>query len=187
MPARERLLNAAYELFSAHGIAAVGINRILDQAGCAKASLYKSFGSKSALILAFLDLREQRWTRDWLEAEIVGRAPDPEGRLMAVFDLFGGWFRQPDYEGCSFMRVALEAGRGSVEHRAAVQHLGAIRSIFRQCAQEAALDDPDAFAKAWFMLVKGSIVSACTGERNAAAIARRAGRMLLDSWPRLAR
>src|ERR1700739_1934046 len=64
--ARERLLTAAYELFATRGINQVGIDTILANSGCAKASFYGNFKSKLDLAIGFLDRREQVWTRDWL-------------------------------------------------------------------------------------------------------------------------
>ncbi|MGA9516607.1 MAG: TetR/AcrR family transcriptional regulator, partial [Pseudolabrys sp.] len=64
---RERLLDAAYELFATNGVSQVGIDTILAKARCAKASLYGNFNSKVDLAIAFLDRREIVWTRGWLE------------------------------------------------------------------------------------------------------------------------
>ena len=100
---RERLLDAAYDLFASNGISQVGIDTILAKSGCAKASLYSNFQSKVDLAVAFLDQREAVWTRGWLEAEITRRASDPEQRLLAIFDVFDGWFRKRNFEGCSFI------------------------------------------------------------------------------------
>ncbi|HWW89163.1 MAG TPA: helix-turn-helix domain-containing protein, partial [Solirubrobacteraceae bacterium] len=61
--ARQRILDAAYELFSRRGIQAVGVNEVTERAGVATATLYRHFPSKDELVLAFLDLREQRWTK----------------------------------------------------------------------------------------------------------------------------
>jgi DNA polymerase len=74
--ARERVLGAAYELFSTRGIQAVGVDAIVQRSGVARQTLYRQFGSKQELVLAFLALREQVWTRDWLEAEIGAIEPE---------------------------------------------------------------------------------------------------------------
>jgi AcrR family transcriptional regulator len=181
---RERLLGVAYELFAAKGISQVGIDELLEKSGCAKASLYSHFDSKTDLAIAFLDRRETIWTRGWLEAEIMRRASAPEGRLLAVFDVFDGWFRTRTFEGCSFINVLLESERGGPVHRAACIHLSKIRSIIRRLAEEAGLRDPAKFAQAWHMLMKGSIVSAGEGNKNAAREAKRAARLILDGWTR---
>jgi AcrR family transcriptional regulator len=181
---RERLLGAAYELFSRHGISQVGIDTILARSGCAKASLYSHFDSKVDLALAFLDRREAIWTRGWLEAEIKRRAATPEARLLAIFDVFDGWFRQKGFEGCSFINVLLESNIESPVRRAAAIHLARIRAIINGLAKEARLRDPEKFAQAWHMLMKGSIVAAAEGNRNAARDAKRAARLILDGWAR---
>ena len=72
--ARERILASAYELFSERGIRAVGVDEVIAHAGVAKATLYRHFRSKDELSLAFLEHREQRWTRGWVEAQAAGAA-----------------------------------------------------------------------------------------------------------------
>jgi AcrR family transcriptional regulator len=183
---RDRLIAAAYELFSERGVSQVGIDAILAYSGCAKASLYGNFKSKDALAIAFLDRREALWTRAWLETEVKGRAARPEARLLAIFDVFDGWFRKRSFEGCSFVNVLLEAKSGSPLHRSAATHLRKIRAIVLDLAQEASLADPDKFAQIWHMLMKGSIVAACEGNRNAAREAKVAAQLILDGWKRLA-
>ncbi|MGE0037845.1 MAG: TetR/AcrR family transcriptional regulator [Xanthobacteraceae bacterium] len=184
---RERLLDAAYELFAVHGVSNIGIDAILEKSGCAKASLYANFRSKDQLAIAFLDRRESLWTRAWLESEIKCRSKDPEQRLLAIFDVFDGWFRKRSFEGCSFVNVLLETKAGSPVHRSAAEHLAKIRSIVCALAREADLDEPEKFAQAWHMLMKGSIVSACEGNRNAARDAKRAAQLVLEGWKRSAR
>jgi AcrR family transcriptional regulator len=184
---RERLLDAAYELFSVHGVSNIGIDAILEKAGCAKASLYANFRSKDQLAMAFLDRREALWTRAWLESEIKCRSSDPEQRLLAIFDVFDGWFRKRTFEGCSFVNVLLETSTTSPVHRSAAEHLAKIRNIVCALAREAQLDEPEKFAQAWHMLMKGSIVSACEGNRNAAREAKCAAKLVLDGWKRSAK
>src|ERR1700745_1359085 len=85
---RERLIDPAYQMFSKEGVNQIGIDTILAESGCAKASLYSNFKTKVELAIAFLDRREVLWTRDWLQAEITRRATGPEARLLAIFDVF---------------------------------------------------------------------------------------------------
>lgn len=181
---RERLVNAAYDLFSRNGVSQVGIETILAESGCAKASLYGNFKTKVELAIAFLDRREAVWTRGWLESEIKRRARAPEGRLLAIFDVFDGWFQRKSFEGCSFINILLESKANSPIRRAAAIHLAKIRAIVRGLAKEANLREPEKFAQAWHMLMKGSIVSAGEGNRSAARDAKRAARLVLDGWKR---
>ena len=105
---RERVLETAYGLFSRHGTRAVGVDRIIAESGVAKMTLYRNFASKDDLILAFLERREERWTRAWLQDTVESRAATPAQRLLAIFDVFGEWFARDDFEGCSFINVMLE-------------------------------------------------------------------------------
>ena len=99
---RERLIVAAYELLMRRGNSGAGVDHIAGKAECAKATLYKLFGSKAELMRAALQRREELWTRGWLEKGIMSRSNDPEGRLIAIFDMFYDWFGRDDFEGCTF-------------------------------------------------------------------------------------
>lgn len=178
---RERVLATAYELFSKHGTRAVGVDRIIAESGVAKMTLYRNFASKDELILAFLDRREQRWTHAWLQSEVERRAATPGGRLLAIFDTFGEWFALEGFEGCSFINVMLEIVEPDHPVRdAAVRHLAEIRAFLSGLAAEAGVEDPDAFARQWHILMKGSIVAAAEGDVHAAARARELGSLLLE-------
>jgi AcrR family transcriptional regulator len=179
-PGRERVLDTAYALFSRHGTRAVGVDRIIAESGSAKMTLYRNFASKDELILAFLERREERWTRAWLQQGIEQRASTPAGRLLAVFDLFGEWFATDDFEGCAFITVMLEVGEPEHPVRlACVRHLAEIRGFLTALAAEAGVRDADAVARQWHILMKGSIVAAAEGDRHAAARARELGALLL--------
>ncbi|MGH3109832.1 MAG: TetR/AcrR family transcriptional regulator [Gaiellaceae bacterium] len=177
---RERILEAAYELFSRHGLQAVGINSVVEHSGVAKRTLYRNFGSKDELIVEFLRMREERWTKDWLQRAVEARATDPEERLLAVFDVFHDWFQGDDLEGCSFINVLLEVDdRSSPVRQAAVEHLANIRRYLETLAAAAGIERPDDFARRWHILMKGSIVAAQEGDRDAAHRAQEVGRLLL--------
>src|SRR5918999_6511852 len=98
---RERILETAYALFSREGTRAVGVDRIIAESGAAKMTLYRNFASKDELILAFLEARDERWTRAWLQGEVEARGGTAAERLLAIFDVFGEWFARDDFEGCS--------------------------------------------------------------------------------------
>jgi AcrR family transcriptional regulator len=144
-------------------------------------TLYRNFASKDDLILAFLDRREEQWTRAWLQSEVEQRATTPAGRLLAIFDTFGEWFAIDGFEGCSFINVMLELPEpGHPVRDAAVRHLAEIRAFLSRLAQRAGIADPDAFARQWHILMKGSIVAAAEGDTQAAARARELGALLLE-------
>ena len=178
--ARDRILETAYELFSRHGTRAVGVDRIIAECGIAKMTLYRNFPSKDDLIVAFLEQREERWTRAWLQAEAERRGATPAGRLLAIFDTFEGWFAREDFEGCSFINVMLEIDDCTNPVRqATVHHLEEIRGFVRGLAAQAGIEDTDGFARQWHILMKGSIVSAAEGDLKAAGRAKEMGALLL--------
>ena len=86
--ARQRILDNAYELFSRRGIRAVGVEEVISRAGVAKATLYRHFPSKDDLVLAFLEERERRWTRQFVEAGARERGASAEESLLAICDVF---------------------------------------------------------------------------------------------------
>jgi AcrR family transcriptional regulator len=180
--ARERILASAYELFSRRGIRAVGVNEIIERAGVAKATLYEHFPSKDDLALAFLQRRERLWTHEWVENEARRRGTTPEEGLFAIFDTFDEWFRQDGFEACSFINVLLEMGNGHPLGQASAAHLENIRSVVRTLAEEAGLRDLEEFAHAWHILMKGSIVAAAEGDRDAAQRAKSIARLVIEQY-----
>jgi AcrR family transcriptional regulator len=178
--ARERILDSAYELFSRRAIRDVGIDEVIERAGVAKATLYRHFPSKDDLVVAFLERREERWTVAWVEEEARRRGTTPEEQLLAIFELFDEWFHRDDFEACSFINVLLEMGPAHPVGQASVRHLASIRSVVGGLAEEAALRDPDSFARSFHILMKGSIVSATEGDAEAAQRARSMAASLIE-------
>jgi AcrR family transcriptional regulator len=177
--ARDRILDTAYDLFSRHGVRAVGVDRIVAESGVAKMSLYRHFASKDELVLAFLEERERRWTRQWLGAEVARRETSPTARMLAIFDVLGEWFHRSDFEGDAFMKVLLEFDDDSTLRLASAEQLSNVRAFVSGLATDAGAPDPDALAHKWHILMKGSIVTAAAGDSRAAVRAREMGQLLL--------
>ncbi|MET8685601.1 helix-turn-helix domain-containing protein [Streptomyces sp. NPDC004732] len=177
---RERILRTAYELFSQRGIRAVGIDEVIARSGVAKATLYRHFPSKDRLVLAFLARREREWTLGRVVAGVRRRGRTPEGRLLAIFDVFDEWFRGDDFDACTFVNVLLEMGWKHPLGLASIEYLGNIRSLVCGMAEEAELRDADGFARSWHILMKGAIISAAEGDADAALRAKEMARMLID-------
>ena len=178
--ARERIDQSAYELFSRRGVRGVGVDEVVARSGVAKMTLYRHYPSKNHLALAFMRRREELWTRAWLQAEVERRASAAAERLLVIFEVFDKWFRRADFEGCSFINILLE--HEAKEHPvrvATVQHLAEIRNFLRGLAEAAGVREPDNFARQWHILMKGSIVAAGEGDKQAALRAREIGHLLL--------
>jgi AcrR family transcriptional regulator len=179
--ARQRILDNAYELFSRRGIRDVGVEEVISRADVAKATLYRHFPSKDDLVLAFLEQREKRWTKQFVEAGARERGNSAEESLLAIFDVFHDWFQQEDYEGCSFVKVLLETGdREHPVGKASAGYLENIRTMVRTLAEEAGIREPEVFALSWHLLMKGAIVQAAEGDRQAAQRAKSIARLLLE-------
>jgi AcrR family transcriptional regulator len=178
---RERILEAAYELFGRSGVRAVGIDAIISQADVAKMTLYRNFASKSELAMACMQLREDRWTIGWLQAEVLARAETPGGRLLAIFEVFSEWFAREGFEGCPFLTALLEfEDRDDPVRAACLRHLANIRAFVAGLAEEAGIEDPVRFAAQWHILMTGSIVAAHEGRREAAREAQELAELLLE-------
>jgi AcrR family transcriptional regulator len=179
---RERISQAAYELFSREGTQSVGIDAVIAHAGAAKMTLYRNFRSKDELILDFLKRRERLWTREWLQSEAQKRGSTPAARLLAIFEVFGEWFGQADFDGCAFLTTMIEIKDAeSPVRQASVAHLANIREFIKALAADAGISDTDAFARQWHILMKGSIMAAHEGDLAAAGRARQLGVLLLRS------
>lgn len=180
LQARERILETAYQLFSQRGIRDVGVDEVISRSGVAKATLYRHFPSKDDLVLAFLKRREERWTLGMVEAGARQRGQSAEEHLVAIFDVFGDWFYSEDFEACTFINVLLEMRWEHPLGQASIHYLENIRAIVRGLAEEAGLRDPDGFARSWHILMKGSIISAAEGDRDAAHRAQAMARALIE-------
>jgi AcrR family transcriptional regulator len=177
---RERLLEAASELFYAEGVHSVGIDRVIERAGVAKASLYSTFGSKEELVHAYLDQRHER-TLGRLRAA-ADRVDDPAGKLLAVFDGQAEFFGEPTFRGCAFSAARAEAPAGSRIDEAAQSYRRDVRALFRELAAAAGAGDPETLACQLLMLYDGGGAAAnldrdpgvATAERQAAEVLIRA-------------
>ena len=82
--ARGRLLSAATHLFCKNGINATGIDAIINEAGTAKTTLYKLFGSKTNLVNAVLESEGKAW-REWFIGAMEDGGGDAQAKLTRIF------------------------------------------------------------------------------------------------------
>jgi AcrR family transcriptional regulator len=179
-PARERLLAAADELFYEEGVHTVGIDRVIERAGVAKATLYSTFGSKDELIRAYLAGRHER-RRARILAELE-RYDSPRDRLLGVFDVLGETFTQPGFHGCAFVNASAEALPGSPIIEVTDEYRAWVRALFVDLARAAEVGDPEGLARQLHLLYDGAGVSArMDRDPSAAAAARVVAAGLVDS------
>ena len=183
-PARQRILDAAFRLFYAHGVRGVGVDTVIAESGVAKATLYRHFARKDDLVLAYLDLVDELW-RGQLEAAAEAAGPDPRARLVGMFDALETACRRDGYHGCAFINTAAESVSGTDVHARTVEHKAAVRAWVRELAVAADARDPNRLARGLTLLLDGGLASGVLdGDPDAAAVAREAARALVDAHVR---
>ncbi|MGQ0845039.1 MAG: TetR/AcrR family transcriptional regulator [Sporichthyaceae bacterium] len=176
--ARDRLLRAADELFYAEGVNSVGIDRVIEHAGVAKATLYSAFGSKDGLIEAYLmrrhDMRVDRITRH------VNAQVDPRAKILAVFDSLAELFATPGWRGCPFLAAPGETRSCDPVGKVTAHTRHWTRTLFTELATECGLADPQSLADALTNVYDGAIVaSQLDRDPKAAITARRIAEALI--------
>ncbi|HEY1761825.1 MAG TPA: TetR/AcrR family transcriptional regulator [Acidimicrobiales bacterium] len=169
--ARDRLLEAANELFYAEGVQTVGIDRIIERAGVAKASLYNVFGSKEELVAAYLESRHQG-TATRLSAAME-KIQDPREKIFAIFDEQAKQFRDPNFHGCAFVSASAEAPVGGLVEQATTEFRAWIRNTFAELAKELGAAHPSTLARQLHLVYDGALLAADL-DRNEPSVARSA-------------
>jgi len=164
---RQRLLAAADELFYNEGIHSVGIDRVIEKAGVAKGSLYYNFSGKDDLVKEYLLGRHARWTVR-IDAAIAAQA-DPKAKVLAVFDVLGELFAEPDYRGCAFLNAVAEAAEGGPELAAAANFRAWVHGMFNGLVASLDVPSPTLLADQLVILYDGAVAAAQMDSSPAAA------------------
>ncbi|GAA1270789.1 TetR/AcrR family transcriptional regulator [Kitasatospora nipponensis] len=168
--ARDRLLDAAEELFYAEGIRAVGVERILVESGVGRASFYRHFAGKEDLAVAVLQRRDQAW-RAWLAERVDALGGGP----LNVFDALGERFARADFRGCAFINTMAEtADLGSATYRVAAEHKERVTAYVAGLLDRSGHDDAVSLARRFVLLMDGAIVTALRERATAPAQEARA-------------
>jgi AcrR family transcriptional regulator len=175
----DRILSAAYPIFIHRRVRGVSVYEVQDAAGVSASEFDSEFPSRDALAQECLRIREREWTVGKITEGARARGVTPEGRLLAIFEVFDEWFHSDDYEACTFVNVLLEMGREHPLGRASVEYLVHIRQLIAEMATDAQLRDPEEFALSLHILMKGAIISAAMGDLGAALRAKEMARDLI--------
>jgi AcrR family transcriptional regulator len=172
LPPRERLLNSAARLFYQEGVQAVGIERLLEDADTAKASLYSNFGSKDALVTAYLE-REAAATKEKVEGRLSAQRGSAREKLLGMFDMLTQTCGDKDFRGCPFQNAAAEITDPAHPGRAVVERQRAwIRDLMRGLVVQAGLS-PEPLTAALVVLYDGAIAGSLVDPTGASAKASR--------------
>jgi AcrR family transcriptional regulator len=179
--ARDRLIEAATQLFCRFGINAVGIDAVILEAGTAKATLYKNFGSKEGLIEAVLEREGAAW-RDWFLGGLLTGTATPVERMQRIFPLLREWFAGDRFYGCPFINAIGEHDKKDDRFRQiALAHKKTVLDAIETLASEAGAADPHAVAHQIGLLIDGAIVAAMvTDDPDVAMLGEGLTRILLD-------
>lgn len=178
--ARERLLTAADELFYSEGVQSVGVDRVIEHADVAKATLYRTFGGKEQLVVAYLRARHDvALTR---LAQAIERESEPRARLLAVFDTQATWINRKAYGGCPFARATAEPSVGPSVQRAADDYRNDVLALLTELAAEAGAADPSTLGLQLSLLYHGVGTTPVVAQRRRATAAlRAAAQTLIDN------
>jgi AcrR family transcriptional regulator len=179
--ARERLLAAANELFYDEGVHTVGIDRVIERAGVAKASLYSTFGSKEELVLAYLALRAETRQRRILQR--IALHERPRAKILAIFELLYEIVSEPNFRGCAFANACAEGSRSeSKVSEASLSSRAWTRRLFIELGSNAGATNGEQLGRQLALLYDGAVVSASVDrDLDAAREALPAARVLLEA------
>ena len=157
---RQRILDTASKLFYERGVRAVGVDLVVEESGVAKTSLYRHFGTKDDLIVAFLEREDAEFWAVW--DEVAARhADDPAAELEAHMRWIGKRLARANYRGCPQINVAAEfAEAGHPSRKVSREHMQAMRKRLADLARRLGATRPGELAAQLGVLVNGAFVSA---------------------------
>jgi len=181
-PKREKLLGIAESIFSKEGFKGVSVDRLLNEAGVAKMTLYKGFESKNALIEETLRRRGDRLAAH-LERSIESADASPENQVLSIFDAMQNWSKRPDFNGCYFVNALSEykGSEGNISELAHTYKMRLLEFIKSRCRQLSTAD-PDAMAHSIFLLIEGATVTHMSlGDRRSYSRAKEIAAVLMQT------
>src|ERR1700743_293500 len=157
--ARGRLLSAATHLFCKNGINATGIDAIIDEAGTAKTTLYKLFGSKTNLVNAVLESEGRQW-REWFIGAIEQGGGDAETKLTRIFPALKSWFGEERFYGWPFITAVGADGKAGTQFRAiTLKHKKVVLAHIEKLAGEMGAAEPETLAEQLALLIDGALLA----------------------------
>jgi AcrR family transcriptional regulator len=161
--ARQRLLDAADELFYRECVHRVPIDRVIEKAGVPADTLLEAFGSADELIRTYLRARHTRLQDAVTRA--LPRYRTPRDRLLGVFEIQGQSFVEPGYRGCALVTASAEALPGEVVMEVATEYRDWVNNLFLDLAFAAEVLHPEELAEQLVVLFDGAAVSAWMDSR----------------------
>jgi AcrR family transcriptional regulator len=180
----QRILDTASQLFYAHGIHSVGVDRVAAESGVTKKTLYERFGSKENLVLAYLRQREDQW-RSILQDHLEQHPEPGIDRILAVFDAADSWYPGRSTKGCSAVNARAEEDAepvGQLIPTEVTEQKTWMCERFASLCREADFADPDRLACQLQLLLDGALVTLGTRAFDSPIeVARMTAATLLDN------
>lgn len=179
---RARLIEVAADIFNREGYHAAGVDKVIAEAGIAKTTLYRHFPSKDDLIVAALQLTDERF-RSGMRRAVEQTSADAYDRLLATFDFLERWISRQAFNGCPFIGATTEfASDGGPIVAEAARHKRLTRDYFAELARAADMSDPEDAADIMNLLHEGA--TAIAHVTADAAPARKAKELAARLLPR---
>lgn len=179
---KDHLIKIAMQLFNKHGYHATGVDRIMEETGIAKTTLYRHFETKEDLIVAAL-ARVDEETRAEMRDYVEQASTDPRARILASFDLLDRWLKDGEFKGCPFIAAAAEFGEKThAVFQQARHHKKLYLAFFEELVRAAGYPNAKALALQIVILHEGAIACAqVLGPTGIAANAKAAAQRLLPA------
>ncbi|MER0241488.1 helix-turn-helix domain-containing protein [Streptomyces sp. HSW2009] len=177
---RQRLLDAAGELFYANGIHTVGVEQLVRQAGVTRATFYRHFSSKNGLIIAYLEERDARVRRG---VAAIREVHQGRTALLEIVDMVARTILLREFRGCGFLNAAAEFADPQHPVRRYVDtHRRWFRSVLRDVVQETGHPDPERVGRALMVLRDGAMAGGyLDDEQDVVRTLREAAEQVLDA------
>ena len=181
---REHIINTAIELFREYGYHATGVDRIINEAGVSKKTLYTHFRSKEELLIAALRHYDGVFRNNFMR-KVDQSAKSPQEKLLAIFDVAQDWFSQSKFFGCMYINIIGEySQKNSLIRDICQQFKQLMRSYFKELCVQAGVEEPDALADKLALLFEGAVVTSQVSQKpQAAKTAKDIARSLIAQMP----
>lgn len=167
---RERIIDAAGDLFDEFGFSEVGLDQILARAEVSKTTFYKYLESFEDLQRASVERRGDQWLDATQSAARKAGDGDPTRMIHALVAATCDWILQPGYKGCYFIRACSEfPTETDPRHRAALFVHQRFEELVVQFATAAGIADPVGFAQDLNIALSGAIVCEAMGKPGTTA------------------
>ena len=180
-PKRNQLIETALRLFSQYGFHAVGIDRVVEEAGITKKTLYNHFRSKNELILAALRRNDAEFRNNFVRS-VESKGKTSRERLLAIFDVAEEWFLSNTFYGCTFINAIAEfSDRWKPIQHICKEYKQLVTDYIANLARDANAENPEELAERLSLLLEGAIVTAQVSEKtNSAKRAKEIAILLID-------